>query len=178
MPRRNHKDFVKNFKIEYDADFHIVDMLKRKAKGELDFEIAAAWRISLRIFKNWLKENEPLQEAYEIAQAQAWSRWIKTGKENIVTKRGETFNHKFFNQILRYQKLNLDDPSLEINLNNVSFDEAVKLIYEKVAKEDISIKEAKEVLELLVLEKKAKVDIDIASKFDQIKEQIEADSKV
>lgn len=55
-------------KLEFDKDFHPLDLLKHMQEGSTRSEICAAWGITYSKFNEWLDEHAELAEAYAVGK--------------------------------------------------------------------------------------------------------------
>lgn len=55
-------------KLEFDKDFHPMDLMKHMGEGSSRSEICAAWGITYSKFNEWLDEHPELAEAYAVGK--------------------------------------------------------------------------------------------------------------
>lgn len=165
-------DRINQYIVNYNPDFHIPDLLARKKRGEHDFEIAAAWHLSYAMYKKWIKIHSDFKEAYDTAKTQAAAYLIKEARENLVTDRHSKFNEKAWAQMMKLEGIDTEQTMIEVDLTEKTFQQCKRYVREKLKNQEISVAQAKQIIELIMLEYKASIDVDISDKFEELSKKV------
>jgi hypothetical protein len=87
----------------YDPEYHCADLIARRALGELDCQIFAAWDISRNCFYKWLRDHPELKEAQEMSKEKWEANWVRRGIDFMEA--GDDKKYRYWNKVMSVLKL-------------------------------------------------------------------------